>query len=84
MRMATSGNGSLSSPIVISDDEDAAFVEQELGGFEARLTDPQPGFEPQMDDVSMHDWGQQSYASSRKLQMNGYSNGGFYIVFGAA
>ncbi|KAH9836230.1 uncharacterized protein C8Q71DRAFT_72473 [Rhodofomes roseus] len=73
--MAGNGNGSLSSPIVISDDEDAALVERELGGFEARLTDPEPGFEPQMDDVTMYDWGQQElYPSSDSLPMNGFSD----------
>lgn len=45
--MTIHGVGSVNSPIVISDDEDEAYVELEL---EQRLSSPQEGMELEFDD----------------------------------
>lgn len=73
--MLVYGNGSIHSPIVISDEEDAAYVEQELGGFRARLSDPEPPFQPQISDTPMYDWAQRPSPSFSGVQLFGNNNG---------
>ena len=76
LEMFLHGNGSINSPIVISDEEDAAYVERELGGFGAWLTDPEPPFQPQTSDIPMYDWGKPPVPLLSNMQMFGNNGGG--------
>ena len=77
--MSVHGNGSINSPIVISDEEDAAYVEQELGGFGARLTDPEPPYQPQASDLPMYDGGRPPVPLPHNMQAYASHSGGSYV-----
>lgn len=78
--MFVHGNGSVNSPIVISDEEDAAYVEQELSGFGARLTDPEPPFQPPTSDISMYNWNTPPIPYSSNMQAYGNNDGGSLVL----